>query len=309
MARGLPRGIEATSLSCDALLEASDVDLINLGSSDNSARKSNSRPSPSAAGEAASGFLSTVILGAPDRSLELQGATIRRLVADRTYFGLEAQALRAGAERTLARMSAKPPGQSRIDVRSLGEDFLLDAPASSALQRELLLGGMLHPHGAGGFLPTRLFRQYALACVVAPLTRARAKALIGQACGLAERINAEWVSNSYQIKMAAVSGNYMSQREQLSELSLSLVLGRRREARTPGSPPLQNKDDALRQILKALHALSSFIVVRIVADGQSVQRPFGVVFRRNDDVGHSTPPPLDRFRAWSASITRRLASR
>ena len=60
------------------------MDSINLGSSDNSARKSNSRPSPSAAGEAASGFGPTVILGAPDRSLELQGATIRRLVADRT---------------------------------------------------------------------------------------------------------------------------------------------------------------------------------------------------------------------------------
>jgi hypothetical protein len=306
MARGPLRGIETTSLSCDALLEASDVDLINLGSSDIPARKSNSRSSPSAAVEAASGFRSTVILGAPDRSLALQGATIRRLVADRTYFGLEAQALRAGAERALARLSAKAPGQRRIDVRSLAEDFHLDGPATSALQREFLMGGLLHPDGAGGYLPTRLFRQYALACVVAPLSRARARALIAEACGLAERINAEWVSNPYQLKMVAVSGNYMSQREQLSELSLSLVLGRRREARAPGTPPLQDKDDALRQILEALNALSSFIVVRIVADGQTVQRPFGVVFRRNDDVVESPPPPLNRFRAWSASLTRRL---
>jgi len=309
MARGLSRGIETTSLSCGALSEVPDVDLINLGSSNNPARKSNSRPSASATGDAAGGFRPTVILGAPDRSLALQGATIRRLVADRKYFGLEAQALRAGAERALARVSAKPPGQSRIDVRSLGEDFRLDPPASSALQREFLMGGLIHPDGAGGYLPSRLFRQYALACVVAPLSRARAKGLIAQACSLAQRINAEWVSNPYQIKMVAVSGHYMSQREHLSELSLSLVLGRRREGRTPDSLPVASKDDGLRQIQEALNALSSFIVVRIVADGQAVQRPFGVVFRRTHDVVDAPAPPVNRFRAWSASITRRLASR
>ena len=231
----------------------------------------------------------------------MQDATIRRLVADRKYFGLEAQALRAGAERALARLSAKPPGEARIDVRSLGEDFHLDAAASSALQRELLLGGMLHPDGAGGYLPTRLFRQYALACVVAPLSRARAKALIDQACGLAARINAEWVSNPYHIKMVAVSGSYMSQREQLSELSLSLVVGRRRETGTPGAPPPANKDEALRQIVEALHALSSFVVVRIVADGQAVQRPFSVVFRRSQDVAES---PAACYRTAPGAIPR-----
>jgi len=172
---------------------------------------------------------------------------------------------------------------------------------------------MLHPHGAGGYLPTRLFRQYALACVVAPLSRARAKALIDQVRGLAARINAEWVSNPYQIKMAAVSGSYMSQREQLSELLLSLVVGRCRETGTPGAPLLASKDEALRQIVDALHGLSSFIVVRIVADGQAVQRPFSVVFRRSQDVVESSVPsavpPLQRFRAWSASIGRRLSLR
>jgi hypothetical protein len=286
------------------------VDLINLGSSHIPTRNSNSRSSPSAAGEAGNGFRSTLILGAPDRSLALQGATIRRLVADRSYFGLEAQTLRAGAERALARLSAMPPEEARIDLHSLGEDFGLDAPASLALQKELLVGGMLLPDGAGGYRPTRLFRQYALACVVAPLSRARAKALIDQACGLAARINTEWVSNAYKIKMIAVSGYYMSQREQLSELSLSLVVGRRRESATPGSPPAQSKEEALRQIVEALNALSSFIVVRIVADGQAVQRPFGVVFRRNHDAAATpTPAPLERFRAWSASFTRRLASR
>ena len=110
--------------------------------------------------------------------------------------------------------------------------------------------------------------------------------------------------------MIAVSGNYMSQREHLPELSLSLVVGRRREAGTSGSPPPEGKDEALRQIVEALSALSSFIVVRIVADGQAVQRPFGVVFRRTHDVAEPPPPPpVGRLRAWSEAITRRLGSR
>ena len=282
------------------------MELINLGSSDIPAQKSDSRPSPSAP-VADSG--STVILGAPDRSLAMQDATIRRLVADRKYFGLEAQALRAGAERSLARLAAMSPEEARIDVCSLSEDFGLDAAAGEALQREFLGGGMLQSDGAGRYRPTRLFRQYALACVIAPLSRARAKALIDQACGLAARINTEWVSNPYHIKMIAVSGYYMSQREQLSELSLSLVVGRRREAAAPGSSFAQSKEEALRHIVDALNALSSFMVIRIVADGQTVPRPFGVVFRRSNDVVEPPAPPVDGFRAWGAFITRRLASR
>ena len=79
---------------------------------------------------------------------------------------------------------------------------------------------------AGGYLPTRRFHQYALACVVAPLSRARAKGLIDRACGLAARINADSARNPFQIKFVAVSGNYMSSHDQLAELSLWLVLDR-----------------------------------------------------------------------------------
>ena len=287
------------------------MDSITLGSPEIPARKPKSRDSGSAPPEGVAGFRSTVILGAPERLIAVQDtASLRRLVADRQYFGLDAQTLRAGAERALARLSAKPPGEARIDVRSLGEDFLLDGPASSALQRELLMGGLLHPDGSGGYLPTRLFRQYALACVVAPLTRERAKALIDRACKVAAHINADWVTNPFQVKMVAVSGSYMSQRNQLSELSLSLVLRRRPEARTPEAPPLQDRDDALRQILEAMKSLSSFVLVRFAPDSQSVQRPFSVVFQcRSDVVVEPAAPPMERFRAWSASIGRRLASR
>jgi hypothetical protein len=311
IARNFPRCIESTSLSCDALTEASGMDSINLGSPEIPARRSRSRESGSAPRDGAAGFRSTVILGAPERLIAVQDtATLRRLVADRQYFGLDAQTLRAGAERALARLSATPPGEARLDVRSLGEDFRLDSPASSALQRELLMGGLLHPDGSGGYLPTRLFRQYALACVVAPLTRERAKALIDRACKLAVYVNADWATNPFQVKMIAVSGSYMSQRSQLSELSLSLVLRRRPEARTPDAPPLQGKDDALRQILEAVKSLSSFVLVRFAPDSQSVPRPFSVVFQHSNDVVlESAVPPMERFRAWGASIGRRLASR
>jgi hypothetical protein len=287
------------------------MDGINLRSPEVPARKSKSRSSPANTEEAGSGFRSTVILGEPERAIGLQDtANLRRLVADRRYFGLDAQTLRAGAERTLARLSAKSPGEARIDARSLGEDFRLDTPASSALQRELLMGGLLHPHGAGGYLPTRLFRQYALACVVAPLTRERARYLIDRACQLVMHVNADWVTNPFQVKMIAVSGSYMSQRDQLSELSLSLVLRRRPEAKAPDAPALQEKDDALRQIVEAMKSLSSFVLVRFAPDSQSVQRPFSVVFQHSKEVAADpVVAPLERFRAWSMSIGRRLASR
>ena len=111
-------------------------------------------------------------------------------------------------------MSTQPPEQARIDVRSLGEAFHLDAPASWELLRALLMGGLLYPDGSGGYLPTRHFREYALASVVAPLSRTRAKALIDRACELAARINADWVGNPLQIWTVAVSGSYMSRLDQ-----------------------------------------------------------------------------------------------
>jgi len=302
------RDIESTSLSCGLLMEAFDVELINLGSPAPE-KSSNSQRSLAVAKGAAAGFRSTVILGSPEGPIDLQSTNVRRLVADRRYFGLEAQDFRAGAERLLARVSAVSPERARIDVRSLGEDFRLDAPATSALQRELLIGGLLHPDGAGGYVPTRLLRQYALACVVAPLSRPRAKALIERACALAGEINAAWTLNLFQIRMLAVSGSYMSQREKLSELSLSLVLRWRHEAPQPGAASPPGKDEAIRQIVGALSALSSFMVVRVVSGSEAVQRPFSVAFQHSKDSVRATAPPKGRLQAWSEALTRRLASR
>ena len=58
-----------------------------------------------------------------------------------------------------------------------------------------------------------------------------------------------------------------------------------------------------------MNSLSSFIVARVVSDRQAVQRPFTVVFQANDDVTEASAAPWERFRDWSASITRRLASK
>jgi len=217
--------------------------------------------------------------------------------------------LRAGAARALARISKQPPEQAWIDVHSLGNDFKLDALTGEALLRAFLTAGLLHPDGTGAYRPTDIFREYAAACVVAPLPRARAKALIIRACRQAARINSDLAQNPFQIDMVAVSGSYMSRRDQLPELSLSLSLRRRREARIPRSRSSLSRRDALCQILKSMNSLSSFIAVRIVTNSQAVQRPFSVVFQASEDVSDFSISAWDRIRDWSLSICGWLALR
>ena len=234
---------------------------------------------------------------------------IRRLIADQQYFGLDAKAFHDGAARTLARISAPGPEKPRIDVRSLGEDFRLEAAASWALLRAMLAGGLLLTDGPGNYRPAARFREYALANVVLPLSRSRARELIERVGKLAERVNANWDRNPYRIKMIAVSGGYMSRSDRLPELSLWLVLNRRPEARTRRWRSPLGKSDALRQIAAAMRELSSFIVVHVVADRHAVQRPFSVVFQAEDDFADSHAHSWDRFREWGASISRRLHMR
>jgi hypothetical protein len=248
----------------------------------------------------------TVGVRAPDKAIAAQG--VRRLVAGQKYMGLHARALRAGAERALARIAAHPK-QTQIDLRSLGADFRLDAAASCTLLRTLLAGGLLHPDGAGGYRPTERFREYALASVVAPLARARARRLVGTACELAARINADWTRNRFQIRTVAVSGSYLGRRDTLRELLLWVVLRPRDDARARRAKPSLSRSEAARQILTAVKALSSFIVVRIVEDTEDVERPFSIVFQASEDTVESSVPAWERLRDWSASISRRLGSR
>lgn len=247
---------------------------------------------------------------AVDKAAPARGAPkIRRLIADQQYFGLDAKAFHDGAARTLARISAPGSEKPRIDVRSLGEDFRLDAAASWALLRAMLAGGLLLTDGPGSYRPAARFREYALANVVLPLSRSRARELIERVGKLAERVNDNWDRNPYRIKMIAVSGGYMSRSDRLPELSLWLVLHRRPEARTRRWRSPLGKSDALRQIAAAMRELSSFIVVHVVADRHAVQRPFSVVFQADDEFPDSHAHSWDRFREWGASISRRLHMR
>jgi hypothetical protein len=251
------------------------------------------------------------ILGAPDAQINLLQASAKspRLVADRQYFGIEAEALQAGAERTLARLSNQSPDEQRIDVRTLSEDFLTDSAGAGVLLSQFLAGGLLHPNGAGAYLPTRHFRQCALACVVAPMTRDRAKSVIDRACKLAEQINKEWTRNPFRIKTIIVSGSYMTRRKELSELSLSLGLSRRQEARTGGTLSSEARDEAGRQIIQAMSKLSSFIAVRIVSGAArcpaSVQRRLP----GRNFVHETSAPGLGPVARLELALTRRLASR
>jgi len=232
----------------------------------------------------------------------------RRLIADQQYLGLDAKALRGGAARTLARLSSHPAGHAWIDLRNLGDDFHLDAGASSALLTAMLAGGLLYPDGAGRYHPTRQFREYALATVVAPLPRERAKGLIDRACKVAARINDEWNHLPFQIEMMAVSGSYMTRRDQLSDLMLSLALHRRAVSPAANAVP-PSKDDASRQIVEALQALSSFIVVRIVADQTKVQRPFSLVFQGGANAPEASVERRAKLRDWGASVSRWFAAK
>ncbi|HEX9278624.1 MAG TPA: hypothetical protein VGA51_19805 [Casimicrobiaceae bacterium] len=234
----------------------------------------------------------------------------RILVTHQRYFGLHARMFRAGAERALARISGVPPENARFDLRSLREDFRVDGPASEALLRAFLTGGLLQSESAAGsYRPTTRFREYALARVVAPLSRARAKTLVEQAGALAARINADWKRNPFLIEMVVVSGSYMNRGDKLAELALWVVVQPRPRGASRQWRRSIGTTDGSRQIIAALRALSSFIVVRIVGDTGSLQRPFSVVFKTDAEAATRSAPPWERFREWSSSISRRFASK
>src|SRR6266540_6101752 len=117
----------------------------------------------------------------------------RILVTHQRYFVLHARMFRAGAERALARISGVPPENARFDLRSLSEDFRVDGPASEALLRAFLTGGLLQSESAAGsYRPTTRFREYALARVVAPLSRTRADTRGEEARARGARHHAVW---------------------------------------------------------------------------------------------------------------------
>jgi len=234
--------------------------------------------------------------------------TIRTLVLQRLQFGLEPLAFRHGAVRALARVAGRPREEARVTVQGLQEDFRLDAAGADALLHALVTSRLLERAlDAQDYRLTERFREFALARVVSPLQRARAKRLLERAGILAAQINAKWTRNPFVIEMIAVSGSYMSRSKTLPELSLWFIVRPRAPGRARVWELSSSRTDGARRIRDAVRSLSSYIVVRLVTDAESLPRPFTVVFRADD---LAAPPPIFvALREWSDSVRRRVGRR
>jgi len=244
----------------------------------------------------------------PRRGERADAARARRLVASQRYFGIDARLFRMSAARVVARVE-RMPADASVDVAMIAREFALDVAAAAELHRVLVAGKLLAPVAGGRHRPTQRLHEYATATIVAPLSRARAKALIHRACRLVDEVNAEWTRNPYYVDMVAVSGSYMSRRRDMPELTLWLVLRRRASVRTRRWGREIDKSEAVREIAGAITALSSFITLRVVGDRDAVERPFSVVFKVADDSLDTISHSWQRLRGWSASISRRLSAR
>jgi hypothetical protein len=235
---------------------------------------------------------------------------IRTLISNQLYFGLEPLDLRRGTERTLSRVFGLPPDRVRVTRETLREDFRLDMAESEALVRAFVGDGLLQadPATAGNYRLTERFHEFAQARVVAPLERAEAKELVDKACRLAAQINADRTWNPVMIDMLGVSGAYMSRSDYISELKLWPVVKTRAEIRPRrfGSP--MTKAEGSSEIRGLLRALSPFILVHLVTDTASVERPFSVPFRAYDELIASSLAPA-KLLAWSSSLRRQLSGR
>jgi hypothetical protein len=259
-----------------------------------------SSPAPASKADRAA----TAASGRTERAAESppphERARIKRLIAGRLYFGLDASVLHAGAVRLLERAATTKAPRRPIDKRALAEDFGVVGPQGSALLTEFLMAGLLQPDGGGCYVPTPLLKEYAKACVVMPLTRERAKALVERVSQLAALVNARWTRNAYRIEAVAVTGSYMSRRNPLDDLSLWIVVRSRFEVRGPrGGVPLASDPD-VRKIGAAMKALSSFIQVRVATDRQRVERPFAIVFQADEDALEAPAPA--RITWWERAV-------
>ena len=104
---------------------------------------------------------------------------------------------------------------------------------------------------------------------------------MAEAAALAERINAEWTHNPYEIDLVAPFGSYMSRDEQLAELNLGIVVCSRDAARRTRWRRMANNVDGANEIRAAFRKLSSFVDVEMIKDRQRLPRPFAVVFQRS----------------------------
>lgn len=207
----------------------------------------------------------------------------RTLITDRLYFGLDPVRLRAATHRSLARVVGLPPERARLTPVHLQQDFALDTAQCAALVEGMIAGGLLEPPRPGrtGYGITPEFIELATARVVEPLPRARARKLLADACALAERINADDVSNPLAIDALVVFGDYMSRSHRLDELGIGVVVTSRAPTLRTRFGRMQPKPQGAEAIRAAFRDLSSFVRARLATDRSTLPRPFSVVFDAN----------------------------
>jgi hypothetical protein len=232
---------------------------------------------------------------------------IRTLISNQLYFGLEPLHLRRGTERTLSRVFGLPPKRVRVDMQTLREDFRLDTAEGEELVHAFVTGGLLQPdpETPGNYLLTERFNEFAQARVIAPLERTEAKDLIDTACRLAAQINADRTWNPLMIDAMGVSGAYMSRSDYIAELKFWPVVKARPQVRPRRFGPPMTKAEGSSEIRGTLRELSSFVIVHLVTDTASIERPFSVPFRAYDDLIASSMQTA-KLLAWSSSIRRQL---
>lgn len=230
---------------------------------------------------------------------------VRTLVTQRKYYGMDALALRAAMARVLSRVAGAAPDEARVSRRHLCQDFVLDATAADSVLEQLVADALLRQpdERQGDFALTERFLEYATARVVEPLTRDRARALVGRACALAARINAEWKTNPLQISDLAPFGSYISRERLLAELPLGIAVRSRSRSRKARWTPMASRQDGARQIRAAVREVSSFFHTRMVSDPQLLPRPFFIVFRDSGDEDDSFPEPAE---PWAPATESRV---
>jgi hypothetical protein len=233
----------------------------------------------------------------------------RILVTSQRYFGLDPLVFRRGVRRALARVAGLPLERRRASGQSLCADFRLDATAGETVFSALVAAGLLQLEAAhaGLYRLTDRFGEFALAQLVPPLQRERARELLEQTCQLAAKINANWTHNPLTIDTIAVSGGYMSRARVMADLTLWLVVKSRLAVRVPMFRSSPTRIDGAAEISAATRALSGYILVHIVSNREPIERPFSVPFRANEVQMFS--PPTARLREWSSLLRRQIIGR
>ena len=190
------------------------------------------------------------------------------------------------------------------------EDFRVDMAESETLVHAFVSDGLLQadPEIPGNYRLTERFHEFSQARVVAPLERSEAKELVDKACRLAAQINADRTWNPVMIDMLGVSGPYMSRSDHVSELKLWPVVKTRTQIRPRRFGAPMTKAEGSSEIRGLLRALSPFILVHLVTDTASVERPFSVPFRAYDELLASTLAPA-KLLSWSSSLRRQPTGR